>query len=65
MNKKIEAAMRALDAAKQIISQIKDRLPENDPHMPDMDDAEMGVAWIKQRLRRVQQAATLKQATTK
>ena len=57
MKQQVETALRALEIAKNEIAHIKEKLPEDDPRRTDVDDAELGVDWIKQRLDKLKQSA--------
>lgn len=57
MLQQVDTAIRALEAARTEIGRIKDKLPENDVRRVDVDDAELGVDWIKQRLDKLKQSA--------
>lgn len=59
MKQQVKSALRDLESARKEILQIKDMLPENDPRRIDVDDVELGVDWIKQRLEKLEQASSL------
>jgi len=58
MKNQVEAAIRAVQAVKNEITQIRNKLPEGDRRLETVDDAELGAEWIAKRLEQLKQSAT-------
>jgi hypothetical protein len=58
MKNQIDVAIRAVQAAKKEINEIKKRVTPTDPCFGTIDDAELGAAWVMKRLEELKKTAS-------